>query len=232
MKQEKILVIEDEPSIRTVICSYLSSHGYLVRSADDGLDGLLIAQQWQPDLLILDLNLPGKSGLEIAQHLRQHSDLYIIMLTARGEEQDRIQGLRLGADDYIVKPFSPRELVARVEAILRRKREVTQKQQPIYSFRHLRLNPNSYSAEVDSTPLSLTTTEFELLWFFVRHAGQVLSREQLLSNVWGEHYAGTDRVVDVYVGQVRRKLEELSGQILIQTVRGIGYKFVDEPTSL
>lgn len=224
-----ILVVEDESSIQNVIRTYLESADYKVVCIEDGREVLPKVQEIAPDLIILDLNLPGMDGLEVAARVRQESEVYILMLTARAEETDRVAGLRLGADDYLTKPFSPRELVARVEAILRRNRKSSgggsspaggQKIQ----LGQLMIDPTSYEVLAQGEPLSLTTTEFNLLWELARHPGRVLTRDQLLSRVWGDNFFGNDRVVDVYVGQVRRKLELALGDGLIETVRGIGYK--------
>ncbi|MCA9970654.1 MAG: response regulator transcription factor [Anaerolineales bacterium] len=227
MNQGSILVIEDERSIQNVIRTYLENEGFAVRCVDSGPEGLAAARQLQPDLVVLDLNLPGMDGMELAARLRQDSDVYILMLTARAEESDRVAGLRIGADDYLTKPFSPRELVARVEAILRRHRRATAPRRR-YTFAHLTLLPDSHEVLAGGEPLELTATEFQVLLELVRHAQRVLTREQLIDRVWGVDFYGNDRVVDVYVGQVRRKLEQATGQQLIQTVRGVGYKFVDE----
>jgi two-component system alkaline phosphatase synthesis response regulator PhoP len=165
-------------------------------------------------------------GMEVAARLRQESEVYILILTARTEEADRVAGLRIGADDYLTKPFSPRELVARVQAILRRQRSsglVTH----ILRFEHLSIDPDRHEVCTPDQAIELTTTEFKVLLELARHAGRVLTREQLIDRVWGIDFYGTDRVVDVYVGQVRRKLEQATGENLIQSVRGIGYKFVD-----
>jgi two-component system, OmpR family, alkaline phosphatase synthesis response regulator PhoP len=234
MDKPTILVVDDEQSIRTVVRSYLESEGYRVLVCKNGRNAFKLIEQHHPTLLILDLMLPEMDGLEIAAQLRQSSDsalrdIYILMLTARSEETDRIAGLRLGADDYLTKPFSPRELVARVQAILRRSRQATIDNR--LRFTHLNIDPDSHEAKTaDDMPLDLTPTEFGVLLELARHAGWVLSREQLLDRVWGIDYYGTERVVDVYVGQVRRKLEEATGEPLIQTVRGVGYKFVDPET--
>lgn len=223
----KILVVEDETSIQIIVRTYLESAGYHVQVVNNGPEALTQARQWQPDLIILDLNLPGMDGMEVAARLRQESAVYLFMLTARGEEADRVAGLRLGADDYLTKPFSPREMLARVEAILRRQRVGTTATAVLH-FAHVTIDPDSYEAVVDGDPLDLTATEFQVLWELARHNGRVLTREQLLTQVWGAQFYGNDRVVDVYVGQVRRKLQEATNEVLIETVRGVGYKFVDK----
>ena len=226
MKSIHILVVEDEISIQTIVRTYLESAGYAVTVVDNGPEALSQAKLLRPDLVILDLNLPGMDGMEVAARLREESAVYILMLSARGEEADRVAGLRIGADDFLTKPFSPRELVARVEAILRRRRE-TAVSTTIYTFQNLTINPDSHEAIAAGRPLDLTATEFQVLLELAKNSGRVLTRDQLLALVWGSDYFGNDRVVDVYVGQVRRKLQEATGQLLIETVRGIGYKFVD-----
>ncbi|MCA9944480.1 MAG: response regulator transcription factor [Anaerolineales bacterium] len=226
MNTAHILVVEDEISIQTIVRTYLESADYAVTVVDNGPEALSQAKLLQPDLVILDLNLPGMDGMEVAARLREESAVYILMLSARGEEADRVAGLRIGADDFLTKPFSPRELVARVEAILRRRRE-TAVSTTIYTFQNLTINPDSHEAIAAGRPLDLTATEFQVLLELAKNSGRVLTRDQLLALVWGSDYFGNDRVVDVYVGQVRRKLQEATGQLLIETVRGIGYKFVD-----
>jgi two-component system alkaline phosphatase synthesis response regulator PhoP len=226
MKSTEILVVEDEQSIQTIVRTYLESAGFAVTVVDNGPEALTQAQLLQPDLVVLDLNLPGMDGMEVAARLREESSVYILMLSARGEEADRVAGLRIGADDFLTKPFSPRELVARVEAVLRRRRE-TAVSPTIFTFRHLSISPDSHEAIAAGQVLDLTATEFQVLLELAKNAGRVLTRDQLLSLVWGSDYFGNDRVVDVYVGQVRRKLQDATGQLLIETVRGIGYKFVD-----
>lgn len=228
MNNARILVVEDETSIRNIVRTYLENAGFVAICVDNGPDALVQARQQKPDLVILDLNLPGMDGAEVAARLRQESDVYILMLTARSEESDRVAGLRIGADDYLTKPFSPRELVARVEAILRRSRNIGQTPRHQLQFEHLRLDADGHEVYAGEELLSLTHTEFNLLLELARHAGRVLTRDQLIDRVWGVDFYGNDRVVDVYVGQVRRKLEEATGLVLIQTVRGAGYKFVDE----
>jgi two-component system alkaline phosphatase synthesis response regulator PhoP len=226
MAANTILVVEDEVSIQKVIRTYLESESFRVVCVDNGPEALTLAQELKPDLIILDLMLPGMDGMEIAARLRQVSDVYILILTARTEEADRVAGLRLGADDYLTKPFSPRELVARVQAILRRRRS-SESAANTLRFEHLSIDSDRHEVWTPEQALELTTTEFKVLLELARHAGRVLTREQLIDLVWGMDFYGTDRVVDVYVGQVRRKLEQATGESLIQSVRGVGYKFVD-----
>lgn len=222
-----ILVVEDENSIQRVVRTYLESAGYQVLTTDNGPDALAMADAHRPDLIVLDLNLPGMDGMEVAARVRQKSDVYILMLTARTEERDRVAGLQIGADDYLTKPFSPREMVARVEAILRRRRSAGRVSNARH-FHHLSIDPDRHEAWTPEVKLDLTPTEFQVLLELTEHAGRVLTREQIIDRVWGVDFYGNERVVDVYVGQVRRKLEEATGRRLIETVRGVGYKFTDE----
>lgn len=228
--QPTILVVDDEASIRNVAKAYLEHAGYRVLCAATGPEGLQMALDEEPDLIILDLMLPGMDGMEITARLRERSDVFILMLTARSDEMDRVAGLRVGADDYLTKPFSPRELVARVEAILRRRRDKPAKSS-IMRFTHVEIDPDAREARAAGQLLELTPTEFDLLLALARHHNRVLSREDLIEKVWGADFYGTDRVVDVYVSQVRRKIEALTGENLIRTARGVGYRFVDTPTS-
>ena len=225
-----ILIVDDEASIRHVTRAYLEHEGFRVVCVDNGQEAVTIAKELQPDLIILDLMLPGMDGMEVAARLRQESQVYILMLTARSEEADRVAGLRIGADDYLTKPFSPRELVARVQAILRRQRETRTMPDPTLRFQHIEINPESREVYISGQLLELTTTEFDVLLSLAQHVNRVLSREQIIDLVWSDNFYGTDRVVDVYVGQVRRKLESTTGETLIRTVRGVGYKFVDTPS--
>ncbi len=221
-----ILVVDDEASIRNIAKTYLEHAGYRVLCATTGPEGLQMALEDQPDLIVLDLMLPGMDGMELAARLREHSDVFILMLTARSDEMDRVAGLRVGADDYLTKPFSPRELVARVEAILRRRRGKPDKSS-IMRFTHVEIAPDPREARAGGQLLELTPTEFDLLLALARNHNRVLSREDLIEKVWGADFYGTDRVVDVYVSQVRRKIEALTGENLIRTARGVGYRFVD-----
>jgi two-component system, OmpR family, alkaline phosphatase synthesis response regulator PhoP len=221
-----ILIVEDEASIRTVARAYLEQAGFRVLLAETGPAGLEMARRERPDLVVLDLNLPGMDGMEVAARLRAESDVFILMLTARSEEADRVAGLRIGADDYLTKPFSPRELTARVEAILRRRRAAST--DATLRFGSMRVDPERREVWAGEQSVELTATEFDVLLALMRHAGKVLSREQIMDLVWGSDFFGTDRVVDVYVGQVRRKLEAATGRTLIRTVRGVGYKLADE----
>lgn len=225
----KILVIDDEPSIVNLVQAYLKPEGYEVFTAADGPAGLKAARVFKPDLVILDVMLPGMDGLELLSKLRRESEVYVIMLTARTEETDKIVGLSVGADDYVTKPFSPRELVARVKAALRRlqtgagsgRREAG----GVLAFRHVRIDIGARQVTVDDQPVELTASEFDLLHALAENRGRVLSREQLLEKVWGGQYFGEMRVVDVHLGHARAKLGRPD---LIATVRGVGYRFDDE----
>lgn len=224
----KILVIDDEPSIINLVTAYLKPEGYEVYTASDGNAGLKSARAFKPDLIILDLMLPGMDGIELLSILRRESDVYVIMLTARTDETDKIVGLSVGADDYVTKPFSPRELVARVKAALRRIKTGTGSvvERSVLSFKHVLIDVNAHTVSVDDVPVELTSIEFDLLRALAENRGRVLSREQLLEKIWGAEYFGEMRVVDVHLGHVRQKL---GNEALIATVRGVGYRFEDEP---
>ncbi|MBC8509690.1 MAG: response regulator transcription factor [Chloroflexi bacterium] len=225
MANVKILVIDDEPSILNLVTSYLRKEGYEVFTASDGPSGLKAAQVYKPDLVVLDIMLPGMDGIELLTRLRRESDVYVIMLTAKTEETDKIIGLSVGADDYVTKPFSPRELVARVKAALRRlQSDGSGSESETLLFRHVRMDIGARQVWVDEQLIELTTTEFDLLKALADQRGLVLSRERLLEKVWGYEYFGEIRVVDVHIGHVRQKI----GEQFISTVRGVGYRFNDE----
>ena len=224
----KILVIDDEPSIINLVSAYLKPEGYEVYTAADGNAGLKAARAFKPDLIILDLMLPGIDGIELLTRLRRESDVYVIMLTARTDETDKVIGLSVGADDYVTKPFSPRELTARVKAALRRIKTGSPPgdERSVLSFKHVRIDAGAHTVTVDDVPVELTSIEFDLLRALAENRGRVLSREQLLEKIWGTEYFGEMRVVDVHLGHVRQKL---GNEALIATVRGVGYRFEDEP---
>lgn len=230
MKNAIILVIDDEPNILNIVTAYLEAENYTVHTAKDGPTGLKAARTLKPDLIVLDIMLPGMDGLELLQHLRRESDVYVIMLTAKSEETDKVIGLSVGADDYLTKPFSARELVARVKAALRRYGPSSAAQPQVLTFRHLRIDVAARQVWHDDHPVDLTAIEFDLLHALAEHRGRVLSREQLLERVWGHDFYGEDRVVDVHLGHIRKKIEADPAQpALIVTVRGVGYRFEDEP---
>jgi two-component system alkaline phosphatase synthesis response regulator PhoP len=224
----KILIVDDEPSIVNLVTAYLKPEGYEVYTAADGPSGLKAARAFKPDLVILDIMLPGMDGFEVLSRLRRESEVYVILLTAKTEETDKIVGLSVGADDYVTKPFSPRELTARVKAALRRIQTGVGSvlETSVYSFRHLRMDAGARTVTVDENPIELTAIEFDLLKALVENRGRVLSREQLLEKVWGGEYFGEMRVVDVHLGHLRQKLGR---EDLIVTVRGVGYRFEGEP---
>jgi len=227
MTKPRILVVDDEPSIVKLLEAYLKPEGYEVYTASDGPSGLKSAQAYKPDLILLDIMLPGMDGIELLTRLRRESDAYVILLTARTEETDRIVGLTVGADDYVTKPFSPRELTARVKAAFRRMQRgaASGSAGSVLAFRHVRIDAGAHSVTVEDEPVDLTALEYSLLLALAENRGRVLTREQLLEKVWGVEYFGETRVVDVHLGHARRKL----GGRFIVTVRGVGYRFEDEP---
>lgn len=231
MKPATILVVDDEQSLLNIVTAYLRAEGYTVHTAMDGPSGLKAVRTFKPDLIILDIMLPGMDGLELLQHLRRESNVYVIMLTARAEETDKVVGLSVGADDYLTKPFSARELVARVKAALRRYGQSgASVESNVLNFRRLRIDVGARQVWKDDQPVDLTAIEFDLLHALAEHRGRVLSREQLLELVWGHDFYGEERVVDVHLGHIRRKIEtDPANPELIATVRGVGYRFEDKP---
>lgn len=230
MKPASILVVDDEENILKVVAAYLRAEGYTVTTATDGPGALKAARALKPDLLVLDVMLPGMDGLEVLQKIRRESEVYVILLTARSEETDKVIGLSVGADDYLTKPFSPRELVARVKAALRRYGKTVTPDSSVLTFQHLRIDGNARRVWKDEQEIDLTAIEFDLLYALAEHKGRVLNREQLLERVWGHDFYGEDRVVDVHLGHVRKKIEaDPAHPALLVTVRGVGYRFEDEP---
>jgi DNA-binding response OmpR family regulator len=227
MTSPKVLVVDDEPAIGDVVCRYLRRAGYQTAVAATGRDALRQAESGAPDLVVLDLMLPDIDGLEVMRRLRRdhHKRSAIILLTARGEESDRIVGLRLGADDYVVKPFSPAELVARVDAVLRRMEPVLERQPPLV-IDGLEIDPPGRRVTLDGEPVELTLREFELLLFLARHPGQAFTRDQLMDNVWQYSFYGDTSTVTVHIRRLRAKLErDPARPRFIQTVWGVGYRF-------
>jgi DNA-binding response OmpR family regulator len=228
---QRILVVDDEPAVVELLVYNLRKAHFEVLTAGDGREALRLAQEGRPDLIVLDLMLPEIDGLDVCRELRRTSQTPIIMLTARGEEVDRVVGLELGADDYLCKPFSVRELLARIKAVLRRApgQEVQASAAPstwLVGPGGLRLNIEQREAFIQTVPLELSRLEFDLLHLFLSHADWVLSREQLLSQVWGYDYPGDDRAVDSAIKRLRAKLRAVDPQAdNIVAVRGIGYKF-------
>lgn len=229
MEAATILIVDDERPIVELIAGYLAAEGFQVQRAYDGPAALALARSASPDLVILDVMLPGLDGIEVCRRLHHETTVYILMLTARAEETDKLIGLSVGADDYLTKPFSPRELVARVKAILRRGRNLAARlpERPVLQFASLVIDPERREVWQGDDLTELTPREFDLLYTMARSPGRVFTRDELLQHVWGGDFAGVDRVVDVHVGTLRRKLASnpLDGS-LVQTVRGVGYKFV------
>jgi len=230
MAPVKILVVDDDPAIRNLIHRFLSQQGYQVESGQDGQTGLELFEQLNPDLVVLDVNLPDTTGYKLCQEMQRRTGVFVLMLTSRTDEADKMKGFAEGADDYITKPFSLVEIGARVAAILKRKRIVTPTQQQSLTFGELLIDPVSREVLLGSQIVPLTALEFDLLYCLASKPGRVWRRAELLHEVWDYEYVGSDRVVDVHIGQIRRKIEPDGTQIsMIQTVRGVGYKF--DPTT-
>ena len=228
MPGQRVLVVDDEPTVREVVQRYLERDGYLVRVAEDGHAALAAAGSWTPDLVVLDLMLPGLDGLEVCRRIRQAGSTAVIILTAKGYEADRIVGLELGADDYVVKPFSPRELVARVRSVLRRTVAGDDRgPSPPLRAGDVQVDPATREVTVADRPVALTVREFDLLAFLVAHPRQVFSRGQLLRQVWEYSWLGDTSTVTVHVRRLRAKVEDdPSNPLRLQTVYGVGYRFV------
>ncbi len=229
----KVLVVDDEESLLGLVRGYLEREGFAVLTAQDGQAGLDLAQRERPDVIVLDVMLPGLDGVEVCRQVRLFSDAYVIMLTARSEEIDKIVGLSVGADDYLTKPFSPRELVARVKAMLRRPRGAAagaEAEQPRpLAFGDLTIDLAGYRVLKAGAEVSLTPLEYRLLTTLAGSPGRVFTREQLLEKVWGYDFYGDDHVVDVHVASLRKKIEDDPARPrLLVTVRGAGYRFEPE----
>jgi DNA-binding response OmpR family regulator len=221
-----VLVVDDEPIVREVVVRYLEREGYTTLEADDGDDARDLLERESPDLVVLDVMLPRTDGLELCRWIRARSELPVIMLTARGEEADRIVGLELGADDYVTKPFSPRELAARVRTVLRRARSGTTGSERIV-FGDVELDAQTRDVRKGGAELRLTAKEFDLLWFLARHPRRVFGRDQLMSRVWGYEAAVDTGTVTVHVRRLREKIEDDPSQPRhLQTVWGVGYRIV------
>jgi len=222
----KILIVDDEPSIRNLIAAYLKAEGYTVYTISDGLSVINTTREIKPDLIILDIMLPGMDGLDVLTRLRHESNVYVILLTAKTEETDKIIGLSIGADDYLTKPFSPRELTARVKSALRRlqKDELQNPESEVLKFKQIIIDVDAHRVLVNGISIQLTATEFTILLLLARNRGRVLTREQILESLWGYGFIGDTRVIDVHLGHIRQKI----GDGLISTVRGLGYLFEDE----
>jgi DNA-binding response OmpR family regulator len=226
MASAKILVVDDDPAIRTLIHRFLSKQNYQMESAEDGKSAMAIFEQFNPDLVILDVNLPDATGYTLCQEMQSRTNVFVLMLTSRTDEADKIRGFSLGADDYLTKPFSLGELEVRVGAILKRQRPVTTAEQQCLTFNGLSIDPVRREVTLNSEAVLLTALEFDLLHFLASHPGRVWRRAELIQKVWDYEYVGDQRVVDVHIGQIRKKIEiDTTQPALIQTVRGVGYKF-------
>lgn len=229
-----VLVIEDERPLAQIVTDYLSRAGYDVHQAHTGPAGVEAARDLDPDLVVLDLGLPGLDGVEVCREIRTFSDCFVIMLTARGDEVDKLVGLGVGADDYITKPFSPRELVARAQAALRRPRasklEAAQPSEDALRFDGLQVDLAARDVTLGSTALSLTRTEFDILATLASSPRRAYTRRQLVDAVWGENWGGDEHIVDVHIAHLRRKLEDdATSPRFVETVRGVGYRFIAGP---
>ena len=222
----RILIVEDERKIARFLELELQHEGYEVQTAGDGRTGLEKALTWQPDLMILDLMLPELSGIEVCRRLRHESDVPIIMLTAKDDVSDKVMGLDMGADDYMTKPFAIEELLARIRVGLKKHRaSASAPAADVLTAGKLVLDPTRYAVTWDGTPISLTKKEFDLLRYLMQHKGQAVTRDALLSDVWGYDYAGDTNVVDVYIRYLRHKIDEPFGVKTIHTIRAVGYMF-------
>ena len=226
----QVLVVDDEPHIRAVLRGYLEADGFAVSEAGDGETALRLVRDGAPDLVLLDVMLPGMDGLEVLRQVRTFSEVYVILVTARTEEVDKLVGLGVGADDYVTKPFSPREVAARVKAVLRRDRGGPQPSAGVLRFAGLTVDPDAREVRVDGTPVTLSALEFNVLAALAEAPGRVFSRRQLLERVWGYDFFGDERVVDVHIRSLRARLgDDAASPQLIATVRGVGYKFIGRP---
>ncbi len=227
MTGRTVLIADDDESLRVMLSRYLSAEGFKVVEAPDGRRALTEFRRSQPDLVVLDVGMPEVDGFEVLRQIRSESDVYVLMLTAKTEEVDRVVGLTMGADDYITKPFSPRELVARMHAILRRDRSATTRNDVDLEFEGLRVNRATREITVDGRHVELSALEFDLLVALAESPGRVFTRSQLLERVWGWDHFGTERVVDVHIANIRGALDDdHSDPRFIGTVRGVGYRFI------
>ncbi len=221
----RALVVEDEPSLARLVASYLEHEGFEVATAGDGERAVEVAREWEPEVIVLDLMLPGVDGIEACRRIRTFSDAYVVMLTARAEEVDKLVGLAIGADDYVTKPFSARELVARIRAMLRRPRAAPAQAAPLRRFGDLAVDPAAREVRRGDGLVELTRLEFDLLAALSERPRVVLSRQQLLERVWGQDWYGDDHVVDVHIANLRRKLgDDPHAPRYVRTVRGVGYR--------
>jgi two-component system OmpR family response regulator len=226
MVAAKILVVDDDPAIRNLIFRFLSQKNYQMQSASDGKSALAIFDQFSPDLVILDVNLPDALGYNLCEQMQSRTNVFILLLTSRSDVEDKKEGFLKGADDYLTKPFDLQELEYRVKALLKRQRVVTTSEKKLLVFDNLVIDPVRREVMVNQTLVLLTTLEFELLYWLASHPGRVWSRSELIQSVWDYDYVGDQRVVDVHIGQIRKKIESIFPEpSLIQTIRGVGYRF-------
>jgi DNA-binding response OmpR family regulator len=226
LNSAKVLVVEDDIPICHLITRFLAQKNYQVKYAHDGKTAWTIFEQFLPDLVILDINLPDTLGYNLCEKMQSRSNVFILMLTSRTDTEDKKKGFLTGADDYLTKPFDLEELEYRVKAILRRRRVVKSSPEELLVFGNLAIDPERREVKINDNPISLTSLEFDLLYFLARNPGKVWRREELVENVWHDTPIGDNRVVDVHIGQIRKKIElELDQPPLIVTVRGVGYKF-------
>ena len=232
MATAKILVVDDDPAVRNLVLRFLSKQDYEVESAEDGKNALAVFEQLNPDLVVLDVNLPDANGYDLCKEMQTRTGVFVLMLTSRSDEADKIRGFAEGADDYLTKPFSLGELEVRVGAILKRQRPVTTAEQQCLSFNSLEIDPVRREVTLEHELVPLTALEFDLLHFLASHPGRVWRRAELIQKVWDYEYVGDQRVVDVHIGQIRKKIElDTTQPAMIQTVRGVGYKF-EPPASV
>lgn len=229
MAKEKILIVDDEEHIIELLKFNLLNAGYEILTANNGIDAVKIAKAEKPNLLLLDLMLPGIDGFDVCKEIKRNNEMKstsIIMLTAKGEELDKILGLELGADDYITKPFSVRELLARVKAVLRRTNSFNEVEDEVYNSQNLKVDFERHEVYVNGEKVDLTLKEFELLQILIKNKGKILKRETLLDKIWGYEYIGETRTVDVHIRYLRKKIEEDDkNPRFIETIRGVGYRF-------
>ena len=229
MASNKILIVDDEKSIRNLVRSYLEADGFEVLEGEDGQQGVQLVRDQKPDLVVLDVGMPALDGIEALRQIRSFSNVYVVMLTARAEEVDKLIGLSVGADDYLTKPFSPRELVARIKAVLRRQRDTVAADDDQMSFAGIVIDLGRREVAVGEANADLTTLEFDLLAALAAQPGRVFSRRQLIEAIWGWDYFGDERVVDVHIRKLRKALgDDAHEPRIVGTVRGVGYKFIPE----
>jgi two-component system, OmpR family, response regulator len=222
----KILVVDDDPAIRNLIIRFLSQKSYQLESAEDGQSALKTFEQFNPDMVILDVNLPDALGYNLCEEMQKRTDVFILMLTSRADAADKKEGFLKGADDYLTKPFDLQELEYRVKAILKRQRTVKTSEKQALIYNNMTIDPVRREVSINNNQIVLTALEFDLLHFLASRPGRVWRRDELIQNVWDYEYVGDQRVVDVHIGQIRKKIEiDSSEPCYIQTVRGVGYKF-------